>query len=164
MTKLFEEFPERIKVGTKHADKFYTLVPDYYAVHYGGETWETSNAFMMLEEGIAVYKGKPDKSFDGSTSLTPVYILQQSGAFAVPTGKVYLRFSEGIEAKTQQQKIQSAGYEIVGIPPYAPHTAWVQSVSESIADSLSDINLLEMLSDVENVEPQMLMKRVERDD
>lgn len=161
----FNEFPERIKASTKHADKLYSLASDYYAVNYGDEMQKAGDAFMVLEgENIAVYRGKPDKNIDSAVSLTPVYQLQESGLLAVPTGKIYLRFKESVEAKTQEQKITDAGYKIVEISPYAQHTAWVESSSGSIADSLSNIRLLEKLPDAENVEPQMLIKRVERND
>jgi hypothetical protein len=81
---------------------------------------------------------------------------------AVPTGQIFLRFKEGVDASTRREEIERAGYEIVQIPPYAPSSAWVRSASGDLAKSLADIEALERLADVENVEPQMLVERTLR--
>jgi hypothetical protein len=94
--------------------------------------------------------------------MTPVYRLEPDGPLAVPTGKVFVRFKEGVEAETRRAEIEGAGYEIIQTPPYAPSSAWVRSAGGDIARSLSDIEALEKLADVENVEPQMLVERAQR--
>ncbi|HYG81143.1 MAG TPA: hypothetical protein VD861_12180 [Pyrinomonadaceae bacterium] len=162
-SNILQQFPERLRAGTERPGTFYTRVPGYYAVHYGREEAGTADAVMTLkEEGIAVYRGEPDESRRGTASVTPVYQLQPSGSFAVPTGKVYIRFAEGVEAATRRDEIKRAGYEIIKTSPYAPHTAWLQSVSGSTARALSNIHVLESLADVENAEPQMLTAREQR--
>jgi hypothetical protein len=113
----------------------------------------------MKEEGIAVYRGEPDEAHGDADRVTPVYALQPSGPPAVPTGQIYIRFPEGVTAESRRDEIERAGYEIVKTSPYAPHTAWLKSASNSIGQSLTNIPALEKLRDVENVEPQMLTTR-----
>jgi hypothetical protein len=152
--KLFPDFPERLRAGTERRDTYYTRVPDYYALHRAADA---AGAVMTLkEEGIAVYHGEPDANRDDKTSLTPVYSLQPSGPLAVPTGEVFIRFAQGIDATSRRDEIERAGYKIVKTTSYTPHTAWLQSTSGGVAQSLSNIPALEALADVANVEPQML--------
>ncbi len=159
-SNLFRDFPERLRASTERPEASYTRVPGYHAVHHGREQADTTGAVMTLkEEGIAVYRGEPDENHPDTISLTPVYSLQPSGPLAVPTGKVFIRFAQGVEAASRRQEIESAGYEIAQISKYTPHTAWLQSTSSTIAHSLSNIHALESLADVENVEPQMLTLR-----
>lgn len=161
---LSQDFPERLRASTERRDTFYTRVPGYYAARHGREEAADTAAVMTLkEEGIAVYRGEPDEGGRVAASVTPVYQLQPSGPLAVPTGKVYIRFAEGIEAASRRGEIERAGYEIVKTSQYVPHTAWLQSTSGSIAQSLSNIHALESLADVENVEPQMLTARMARE-
>lgn len=163
-SNLFRDFPERLRAGTERPEAFYTRVHGYHAVHPGREEVDTARAVMTLkEEGIAVYRGEPDKSRGDKISLTPVYSLQPSGPLAVPTGKVFIRFAQSVEAASRRREIENAGYEIVQLSQYTPHTAWLQSTSGTIAPSLSNIHALESLPDVENVEPQMLTLREVRE-
>jgi hypothetical protein len=158
---LFPDFPERLRAGTERRDTYYTRVPGRYAVH---QVADTAGAVMTLkEEGIAVYRGQPDASRGDKASLTPVYSLQPSGPLAVPTGQVFIRFAQGVDAASRRGDIERAGYEIVKTSSYTPHTAWLQSISGNVAHSLSNLHALESLPDVENVEPQMLTPREPRE-
>ena len=157
----FREFPERLRAGTQRGDTFYARVEGYYATHEGADA---ADAVMTLkEEGIAVHRGDPGAGQGDAASVTPVYQLQPSGPFAVPTGQIYIRFAEGVPADSRRREIESAGYEIVKTTQYTPHTAWLKSTSGDIAQALSNIHALERLPDVENVEPQMLTARALRD-
>jgi hypothetical protein len=159
-TNLFPDFPERLRAGTERHDTYYTRVPGYYAAHRAADA---AGAVMTLkEEGIAVYRGEPDESRGDKTSLTPVYSLQPSGPLAVPTGQVFIRFAQGVDAASRRSDIERAGYEIVKTTLYTPHTAWLQSISGGTAQALSNIHALESLAEVENVEPQMLTAREPR--
>jgi len=120
---------------------------------------------LLLEDGaIAVFRGELDEA--GMTvqsgALSAVYGLQPSGLLAVPTGRVFVRFAEGVKAESRRQEINRAGYELIESLSYAPHAAWLRARSGDIADALAGIPRLEQLPDVENVEPQMLMESVPR--
>lgn len=161
---LFHDFPERLPASTERRDTFYTRVPGYHAVHHGLEEADRTDAVMTLkEEGIAVYRTETNESRGDTASLTPVYELHPSGPLAVPTGKVFIRFTEGVDAASHREEIERSGYEIAKTSQYTPHTAWLRSKSGSIAQSLTNIHALESLPDVENVEPQMLTVREPRE-
>lgn len=161
---LFQDFPERLRAGTERSDSSYKCVPGYYAVHNATAGADATDALLSLkEEGIAVYRGEPDESRGDTSSLTPVYELQPSGPLVVPTGQLYIRFAEGVDASSRREQIERAGYKIVKTSQYTPHTAWLQSTSGNIAHALSNIHALESLADVENVEPQMLTTREPRE-
>lgn len=158
---VFKDFPERVGAGKGRGGAYYVREPGRYAVHGAEGEADAAGAEMTFEqEGIGVFRGEPGRARDAT--LTPVYRLHPDGPTAVPTGKIFIRFSEGVEAAARRTEIERAGYEIIQTPPYAPSGAWVRSATGDIARSLADIDALEKLADVENVEPQMLIERSTR--
>lgn len=89
----------------------------------------------------------------------PVYVADPGGSRAVPSGLVFVRFEEKRSARDHEGAITAAGYEIVEIPPYALHAAWVRASEGSIPAALKGVERLEAIDGVENVEPQMLRPR-----
>jgi hypothetical protein len=161
--KDFSDFPERVGAGAARAGAWYVRAPGRYAVHHEEGGREAPGAEMTFaREGIAVFRGEPGEARAGAATSTPVYRLQPDGPLAVPTGKIFLRFREGVEAASRRAEIEVAGYEIIETPPYAPSGAWVCAAGGDVALSLSNIKALEKLADVENVEPQMLVERSQR--
>lgn len=159
----FADFPERVGAGRARSGAYYVREPGRYAVHRGeGEEAAAGAEVTFAREGIAVFRGEPPESRAREATLTPVYRLHPNGPPAVPTGKIFLRFKEGVEAASRREQIERAGYEIIQTPPYSPSSAWVRSASGGIARSLSGVGALEKLADVENVEPQMLVERARR--
>jgi hypothetical protein len=157
----FSDFPERVGAGEGRG--WYVRARGRYAVHGVEGEQDASGAEMTFaREGIAVFRGEPGEARAGGATLTPVYELRPDGPPAVPTGKIFLRFKEGVEAASRREAIERAGYEIIETPPYAPSGAWVRASDGDVARSLSDIKALEKLADVENVEPQMLVERAQR--
>lgn len=162
-----EGYPQQLRLSTERSQMQYVQKPGYYAVHYGHPDAAPSNAIAVLDDGaIAIFS---EDTVPASThrltteiTITPVYAIEPGGALAVPTGLVFIRFAEATSAETHRDAIQAAGYEIVDIPPYAPQAAWVRSQSGQVANSLAGISRLSAIEDVENVEPQMLMQRVQR--
>ena len=162
---LFAEFPERIHVSTERPHLLYNQLPNHYAIHGPLPVQLTESVLLHLyDQSIAVCQGTPAQQLMQTRDLaiTPVYALESNGPFAVPTGLVFVRFKEGMKAEAQEQNLASTGYTITDIPLYAPHTAWVRHKSENIAAALTNLTNLENLSDVVNVEPQMLTKPVRR--
>lgn len=159
--KDFSDFPERVSAG--RAGEWYVRARGRYAVHHGEAEREVAGAEMTFaREGVSVFRGEPGEARAGAATLTPVYELRPDGPPAVPTGKIFLRFKEGVEAASRRVEIERAGYEIIETPPYAPSGAWLRAAGGDVARSLSDIEALEKLADVENVEPQMLVERARR--
>jgi hypothetical protein len=114
------------------------------------------------EDRIEIFRGEAEQQKNAPGQVGPVYTLQPGGAPAVPTGRVFIRFKEGVPVERRLREIEQAGYEVAQRLEYAPHAAWLRARSGEIADALTRIPALEQIADVENVEPQMLMQRANR--
>ena len=97
------------------------------------------------------------RTVEGET--TPLYGTSPSASPQVPTGLVSIRFAEDMRAEDQRDRLAAAGYEIVRVPGYAPHAAWVKAASGSIRDSLEGLERLLALPGVQAVEPELLGER-----
>jgi hypothetical protein len=165
----FSEYPQQIRFGTEQSAVLYSRKSGYYAVHYKQPGTVAPGAVLQLNDGaIAVFQGEPDEPENAirlastTGTLGPIYTLQADGTLAVPTGLVFIRFVEGVEVESNQEAIKQAGYEIAQSLSYAPQAAWLRAQSGNILDALVGISKLEAIPNVENVEPQMLMERVQR--
>jgi hypothetical protein len=114
--------------------------------------------FSLDAEGISVCRGDAPEQLEAQQDsvLTPVYRSSPDGPLVVPTGAVFIRFSSQTRAADRAAELAGLGYEIMSVPAYAPHTAWVRAASGDIADALSGLDRLALLADLDNVEPQML--------
>jgi hypothetical protein len=165
----FSEYPQQIRFGTQQSAVLYSRKPGYYAVHYKEPGTVAPGAVLQLNDGaIAIFQGEPDEPENAirlastTGTLGPIYTLQADGTLAVPTGLVFIRFVEGVEVELHREAIKQAGYEIAQSLSYAPQAAWLRAQSGNILDALVGISKLESIPNVENVEPQMLMERVQR--
>jgi hypothetical protein len=162
MHDVFAHYPQQVRSGTAPA-RTYVQQPGYYAVHYAHPPAAIAPEAVMVmeEEAIAVFSdaSQPPPANAADATITPVYALKTGGTLAIPTGRVFVRFADSVAATSRQAEIEAAGYEIVEISPYAPHTAWVQERSGDIAAALDGAPRLVAIPDVVNVEPQMLMQR-----
>ncbi|MCI0390702.1 MAG: hypothetical protein MOB07_18300 [Acidobacteria bacterium] len=166
----FSKYPREVRSSTQRPTTVYTLLPDQYAVHRQGsrETLPSEGATTVMSEGettIEVFRGDANERRQGASpgAVGPVYALQPGGTPAIPTGRVFIRFKEGVAVEERIREIEQAGYEIAQTIEYAPHASWLRARSNEIADALAGIRALEKIADVENVEPQMLMRRASRD-
>lgn len=163
-----KNYPSEVRAATKSDAPVYKRLPGHYAVHRQQSAPHLSkNPIATMNEGetrIEVYREdetevKHNRSQPG---ISPVYALHSGGTPAVPTGRIFVRAKEGDSVETLRQKIEQAGYRIVQILNYAPHAAWLQASSGSIAEALTGIHKLEKIAEFENIEPQMLMPRANR--
>ncbi|HKA23198.1 MAG TPA: hypothetical protein VKN18_33330 [Blastocatellia bacterium] len=158
MEDFYSQYPSRVGAGTGRSGSGFILKHGYYATQRPAADI-AQDAELVLDDGaIAVFKGEPPKTREVQSSIGPVYELGPGGSLAVPTGLVFIRFRDGIDAGSRQQEIEHNGFDVKEIVPYAPNAAWLKARSGSIADSLAGISNLAALPDVESVEPQMLMK------
>jgi hypothetical protein len=129
---------------------------DHFAVHDLPPGEPVPGAVLLLEDGaVAVFRGTPQGEARRGTRVGPVY-RSAKGRLVVPTGRVLVRFHEGVRADDRRRAIEAAGYEVEGVLPYAPHAAWVRGKGGDIGDSLAGIDALRGLGDVDHVEPQLL--------
>ena len=90
----------------------------------------------------------------------PLYEIAGSDAKATATGNVWVRFAEGIDARSRAEDLARAGYRIERVPGYAPNAAYV--TADDVGTSLANMDALRALRDVEHVEPEMLTERTFR--
>ncbi|HEV3468494.1 MAG TPA: hypothetical protein VG148_04180 [Pyrinomonadaceae bacterium] len=154
----FSEYPREVRSGTQKPSAVYTRLADHYAVRRGGTAaGEGDEEFEVFRAGAGERGGEAARG-----QARPVYALRPGGAQAVPTGRVFIRFGEGVAVGERRREIEQAGYEIAQALDYAPHAAWLRARSGRIADALKGVEALGKIAGVENVEPQMLMPRAYR--
>ena len=114
------------------------------------------------EEPNQVYEivSAEDDASGDDTAGEAIYRIHPGGSTAKPTGRVFIRFADAVNISERAGEIEKAGYEIAEKIAYAPNAGWLTERSGSVAKALAGIEKLESIKDVENVEPQMLMKRV----
>lgn len=83
-----------------------------------------------------------------------------NGRLVYPTGKVWVRFAKGIDARDRTADLAGAGYTIETSPGYAPHGAFV--VAADAASALKEMEKLRSLEGVEHVEPQLVQEASRR--
>ena len=165
---IFVDFPRELQVGTSSNASVYVRLPGFYAVHGWRADTPGPKPVQTLEEGdIAIMQGEPDPAAVTAArdTLSPVYSPQSGGAarsMAVPTGRVFIRFADGVKVGDRETEIRKAGYAVDQKLDYAPNAAWLSARSGSIADALNGISALQKIGDVENVEPQMLLEASRR--
>jgi hypothetical protein len=145
-------WPRQLRTNGTHVS--YTLQDDYYAVHHRRRGAAADDAVLVLNEGeIAVFRGRPPAGL----GVGPVYATPE-GSLAVPTGLVFVRFAEGTSVAARRGDLERLGFELVEVPSYARHAAWVRARGEEgIGSALGQAADLATLPGVEHVEPQMLM-------
>lgn len=148
-------FPQRLRVGSAPHEHIYTRRDGYYAVHGRPAGTPAPGAVLTLNDhAIAVFEGTPDDA--DAERLTPVYATAPDAPLAVPTGEVFIRFSEDDDAAEHHDALAEAGYEIARRLDYAPHAAWLRARSGRPADALARLGALEAHTGVVHVEPQLL--------
>ena len=149
-------YPAQLEVRSHEgAVARYELAPEFYA-SAGKPLSATDRLVAQLDENIAVFEGAAPEGDAAADKIFPVYRAQPSGAFAVPTGRICVRFPEGMKAEGQQEANEKLGFRIEESPAWAAQAAWVRPSSGKIADALAAVSRLKTLPDVELVEPQIL--------
>jgi hypothetical protein len=163
------KYPSEVRLGRGTTSAVFVKTPDHYALLHRRPGEPPDDAVLTLDGGsIAVFRGQPRATRGSKAAATPsptvgpVYRLGADGPLAVPTGLVFARFREGVAVESRRDELERAGYEVVEVPSYAPHAAWLRARSGEIADALADTAALEALPDMEGVEPQMLMPAARR--
>ncbi|HEY7652257.1 MAG TPA: hypothetical protein VIG07_05500 [Methylomirabilota bacterium] len=164
----FREYPATLKQSTLNPEIVYRRSDELIAVRSprvrSGHEGPVLTVTGDDGESIAVYRGGPEERGAWSAnaaSVTAAY-TQSGTKIVVPTGLVFVRFRDPVSASTKREDIEGAGYRIVKVLPYAPNAAWLEAHDGRITSALANIGRLEALSDVVNVEPQLLAPRMAR--
>jgi hypothetical protein len=152
-------FPTKFIASTQHKDVHYYRQTHLFAVHGPVPRALQAQVNQILGDGkVSLCRGEVPRvpELDLLSKLSPVYSLGPGSPPAIPTGRVFIRFTEQVAAQDRQGDLARLGYRIVRVTPYTRHTAWLDSVSGTIAEALAGLPDLEQLPDVANVEPEML--------
>lgn len=158
--KVLKLFPERFPQSTAPGAPAYERRDSYVAVHGGPPI---AGLVPELEFGgddgpVRVYR---DDSLPAGWDaegrvVTPVYALGGEGGLAIPTGRVFLRFADGVDFAAKAPELEAAGFRPVGAPGRATNAGWAAPSSSQPADGLNAIDRLADLPDLAHAEPQLL--------
>lgn len=159
MTDAFARFPAALPSGARGGARF-VLDPTRFAVRGGVPAELEDRVEDRLEgESLSVVSAPAEAAASLPEGLAvPVYVLAGGGAAYVPTGRATVRFREGTDAGAHDDELRELGYRITQVPPYAPHMAWVECLSDDVARALAGLEQLAGLPDVEHVEPQLISR------
>lgn len=161
----FSDFPLRVRVEAQALSRVYVRESDCFAVHGPVPPALTASVLYSFDDPVInVCRGEVPalSGFPSELILTPVYRLQPNGPQGVPSGNVFIRFRSQVPAEDRQPDIEACGFFIHESLSYAPHAAWLRSQGRNIATALNGIAKLRDVHDMELVEPQMFMIRVQR--
>lgn len=161
----FSHFPPRMTVKAQAVSRVYVRESGCFAVHGPVPSALTASVLYSFDDPVInVCRGEVSvmSALPSDLTLTPVYRLEPNGPQGVPSGNVFIRFRSQVPVEGRRQELDACGFSIGESLSYAPHAAWLRSQDENIATALKGIAKLRDLHDVELVEPQMLMRRVQR--
>jgi hypothetical protein len=140
----------------------YHLAPELYARCSKVPLSPGERVVQMLDDRFAIFHVPAFSSAIPKEDVLPVYRAQPSGMLAVATGRLWVRFAEGIDATQMREKVEKVGCSLEELPPWTARGAWVRASSGKVADALAAAALLERLPGVEHVEPQILLSCVRK--
>ena len=158
----FAGYPDTLRHSTQNPKVVYVRTNGLYAIRGAAGSRDLPLATLNAEggEAIRVYRrttGATTARALAEAPLLPVY-SQGAEAYAIPTGRVLVRFADSIKAESRAGDLKKLGYRIAQTLVYAPNAAWLESES-GMTDALRNIERVEQLAGVENVEPQFLSPR-----
>lgn len=163
--RLESGYPEHLRIGT--ADQRateYVRATELVAVHADPANMPKGAVQLLEDDSIGVFPADSLPTLSGPIQLGAVYLpaRQKGSNVAVPTGRVLIRFLPGDTAAEHAAEIERAGYRIEEILSYAPEAAWLTAAAGGIAPALQRLNQLEIISNVQHVEPQLLRPAARR--
>ncbi len=162
MTTPFSDYPDSFPSNSRPASRVYRKRLDCAACRsdtLAGEGMETLT--VLPEEGLSVVAIAHDALPPGTDSeWTPVFAFPDDVVGAIPTGRVFVQATAGVEVAAA---VEAAGYVIESTVPYAPNAAWIVAADDTVASALTNLTTLIASADFESVEPQMLRPSMPRE-
>ncbi|PYK66779.1 MAG: hypothetical protein DME50_04510 [Verrucomicrobia bacterium] len=157
------DYPAQIEVRSNEGQIVrYHLAPEFYARSSKVPPSPGERVVQRLDEGFAIFQVPASSSTVAEGSVLPVYRAQPSGMLAVATGRLWVRFAEGIDATQKREKVEKVGCSLEELPPWTARGAWVRASSGKAVDALAAAAVLAGLPGVEHVEPQMLLSSLRK--
>lgn len=164
LKKVLEKFPDSVSQSLHEAAGIYRIEKNLCAIvgelpeameNYCVATFEHEKISILRLPSLNVEIELPDRE----AFLTAVYRMNQSDPYYVPTGRIFIRLRKNMNMQEMAVALKALQLKIIDIPKYAPHSGWVEHLSGKTDKTLSEINQIKNLKDVENIEPQMLSVR-----
>jgi hypothetical protein len=158
------KYPKRLRIGTGQSGAF-ELRPGFYSIRLQSRADSSGSLFVVHDDRkvpFAVYKGRPQRD-SRADEIGPVYSAGPGGPIAVPTGRVFVRLTEGVRPEQRRDEFAAAGFDLERTLSYAPQAAWLKPMRGGVARALPGLAALEKVPGVVHVEPQMLLERSLRD-
>lgn len=156
------KIPPSLRVGTS-GGAGYIHRPGFFAVRRSSKGGARGALAVMAEDAshaFAVFEGAPEEG--GDAEVGPVYSAGPAGPWAVPTGRLLVRFQQGARVEDHLQDLERAGFVVEKTLSYAPNAAWVRPREGGVGRALAGLGKLERLPQVVHVEPQLLLERAEK--
>jgi hypothetical protein len=142
----------------------YELAPELASVRLSTERAPPGAVFHDEELKIAVVQ-RDGESSHVLSPFGPVYRAEgvgNAGPIAVPTGRLFVRFAEGVDAENRAPALSGVGLRVEQLVEWAPHTAWCVAADGNVEHALARLSDARKLPDVVNAEPELLRPRVFR--
>ena len=153
-------YPQQLHHSTARRDLVYERARDCFALTQAQAqaSGATVLASLQAEDGLILQlcSGQPSADMELPRAA---YRAEAGGNPQVPSGTVFVRFADGVQAQDRGAAIEAAGCRVVSVPAYAPQAAWLAPAGSDPAQALRAIERLEALPEMLNVEPQWLMAR-----
>ena len=147
--------PDEIAIGSVR----YLRDGSLCSVSLGNEHEAPSRALWVTDAPrLAVLQAN---DVEGFPRFGPVYRAQTGRTLAVPTGRLFVRFEEGLGAE-RERILRDCGFRVESVPSWAPTSAWIVSTKGGVADALGGIPELCARAGVIHVEPEMLRPMTKR--
>lgn len=157
------DYPAQIEVRSNEGQVVrYHLAPEFYARSSKVRRSPRERVVQKLDDRFAIFHVPASSGPTAGGDILPVYRAQPSGTFAIPTGRLWVRFAEGIDAAQKREKVDKVGCSLEELPAWTASGAWVRASSGKVADALAAVAVLQKLPGVEHVEPQMLLPSVRK--
>lgn len=143
--------PRDLPASTAHPELRYELADELVAHNSDPDPTATIRSAPSPSRALGVAAGGP------------VYRRVPGGDMVVPTGRVLVRFADGDAAADHKADLQSVGYIVERVLPYATNTALVRAATGDIAAALRGLDQLSEVAGVVVVEPQMIGSTAKRD-
>lgn len=157
-------FPEELVPHSARKERRYQREGQGFALQGAVPASLRDRVVWTADADLHVLSGTPPAPADLEEGIRIVAVYRHGGdgPDAVPTGRVFVQFTEGSSAASRGDDLRAAGFAIDEVPAYAPHAAWVRPIQGDVATALQDVEHLFELEGVEAYEVQLLKQAQRR--
>ena len=157
------QYPSSVRAGSGPTTLFERR-PELYSVRHAPGDDQPDAIAVMRDDAtgtFAVHEGQPGRNHPAN-DVGPVYSAGPDGPLAVPTGRIFVRLTAGVEPEQRRPQFDAAGFDIHRTLSYASNAVWLRPKAGGVAEALLRLDALARVPDVVHIEPQLLMQRARR--